>query len=152
MRLAERFAALDLRMGRLKTGTPARLAGPSIDWASLEMQPGDDEPVPLAGLPVGWCVDLGDLAVLLDEAGDLLDLPGSLRDQDQDGLVVDDRAGVTLASASTHEADLRDGSSNKDSAAKVGTLRPWASICASWNGSGRTSAPAWTSAIRCSID
>ena len=34
--------------------------------------------------------------------------------------VVDDRAGVTLASASTHEADLRDGSSNKDSAAKVG--------------------------------
>jgi large subunit ribosomal protein L18 len=34
--------------------------------------------------------------------------------------VVDDRAGVTLASASTHEADLRDGSYNKDAAAKVG--------------------------------
>jgi large subunit ribosomal protein L18 len=34
--------------------------------------------------------------------------------------VVDDRAGVTLASASTLEADLRDGSSNKDAAAKVG--------------------------------
>jgi large subunit ribosomal protein L18 len=34
--------------------------------------------------------------------------------------VIDDRAGVTLASASTHEADLRDGSSNKDAAAKVG--------------------------------
>jgi large subunit ribosomal protein L18 len=34
--------------------------------------------------------------------------------------VIDDRAGVTLASASTHEADLRDGSSNRDAAAKVG--------------------------------
>jgi large subunit ribosomal protein L18 len=34
--------------------------------------------------------------------------------------VIDDRAGITLAAASTHEADLRDGSSNKDAAAKVG--------------------------------
>jgi tRNA uridine 5-carboxymethylaminomethyl modification enzyme len=50
VRLAERFAALDLRMGRLKTGTPARLAGPSIDWASLEMQPGDEGPVPFSFL------------------------------------------------------------------------------------------------------
>ena len=36
--------------------------------------------------------------------------------------VIDDRAGVTLAAASTHEASLRDGSSNKGAAAKVGTL------------------------------
>jgi large subunit ribosomal protein L18 len=34
--------------------------------------------------------------------------------------VIDDRAGVTVASASTLEADLRDGSSTKDAAAKVG--------------------------------
>jgi large subunit ribosomal protein L18 len=34
--------------------------------------------------------------------------------------VIDDRAGVTLASASTLEADLRDGSSNKDAAVQVG--------------------------------
>ena len=34
--------------------------------------------------------------------------------------VIDDRTGATLASASTHEADLRDGSSNRDAAAKVG--------------------------------
>jgi large subunit ribosomal protein L18 len=34
--------------------------------------------------------------------------------------VIDDRAGVTLAAASTLEADLRDGSSTKDAAAKVG--------------------------------
>ena len=35
--------------------------------------------------------------------------------------VIDDRTGRTLASASTHEADLRDGSGNSDAAAKVGT-------------------------------
>ena len=34
--------------------------------------------------------------------------------------VIDDRAGTTLAAASTHEADLRDGSSNRDAATKVG--------------------------------
>jgi tRNA uridine 5-carboxymethylaminomethyl modification enzyme len=50
VKLAERFAALGLRMGRLKTGTPARLAGPSIDWASLVMQAGDDDPVPFSFL------------------------------------------------------------------------------------------------------
>ena len=48
--LSERLLALDLRLGRLKTGTPARLDGRSIDWASLEMQPGDDEPVPFSFL------------------------------------------------------------------------------------------------------
>ena len=50
VKLAERFAALGLQMGRLKTGTPARLAGPSIDWASLEMQAGDAAPVPFSFL------------------------------------------------------------------------------------------------------
>jgi tRNA uridine 5-carboxymethylaminomethyl modification enzyme len=50
VKLAERFATLDLRMGRLKTGTPARLAGPTIDWAILDMQPGDDDPVPFSFL------------------------------------------------------------------------------------------------------
>jgi tRNA uridine 5-carboxymethylaminomethyl modification enzyme len=50
VKLAERFAALGLAVGRLKTGTPARLAGPSIDWSSLTMQPGDDVPVPFSFL------------------------------------------------------------------------------------------------------
>lgn len=37
-----------LTLGRLKTGTPARLDGRTIDWASLEMQSGDDEPEPFS--------------------------------------------------------------------------------------------------------
>ena len=48
--LSERLLALDLSLGRLKTGTPARLDGRSIDWASLEMQPGDEPPVPFSFL------------------------------------------------------------------------------------------------------
>ena len=42
-RLAEQLRAADLPMGRLKTGTPPRLDGRTIDWASLEEQPSDGE-------------------------------------------------------------------------------------------------------------
>jgi tRNA uridine 5-carboxymethylaminomethyl modification enzyme len=48
--LSDRFLSLGLRLGRLKTGTPARLDGRSIDWANLEMQAGDDDPVPFSFL------------------------------------------------------------------------------------------------------
>jgi tRNA uridine 5-carboxymethylaminomethyl modification enzyme len=48
--LAARLAAYNLPLGRLKTGTPARLDGRSIDWASLEMQPADNPPVPFSTL------------------------------------------------------------------------------------------------------
>jgi len=50
VRLAERLGAFNLPLGRLKTGTPPRLDGRSIDWRRLETQPGDDEPVMLSFL------------------------------------------------------------------------------------------------------
>ncbi|WP_375554513.1 tRNA uridine-5-carboxymethylaminomethyl(34) synthesis enzyme MnmG [Roseovarius mucosus] len=43
--LAERMDGFGLPMGRLKTGTPPRLDGKTIDWSRLEEQPGDDDPV-----------------------------------------------------------------------------------------------------------
>ncbi|HBV54290.1 MAG TPA: tRNA uridine-5-carboxymethylaminomethyl(34) synthesis enzyme MnmG [Rhodobacteraceae bacterium] len=44
VKLAERMDGFGLPMGRLKTGTPPRLDGRTIDWSSLESQPADDEP------------------------------------------------------------------------------------------------------------
>jgi tRNA uridine 5-carboxymethylaminomethyl modification enzyme len=45
-RLAERLRALPFRVGRLKTGTPPRIDGRTIDYTGLTVQPGD-EPVPV---------------------------------------------------------------------------------------------------------
>lgn len=48
--LADRLYGLGLPMGRLKTGTPARLDGRTIDWDRLEMQPADADPIPFSYL------------------------------------------------------------------------------------------------------
>jgi len=43
--LAQRLQAMDLRMGRLKTGTPPRLDGRTIDFSRFKVQEGDRDPV-----------------------------------------------------------------------------------------------------------
>jgi tRNA uridine 5-carboxymethylaminomethyl modification enzyme len=48
--LSKTLYGFGLKMGRLKTGTPPRLDGRTIDWASLEMQQGDDPPSPFSFL------------------------------------------------------------------------------------------------------
>ncbi len=48
--LSDRLYGLGLKIARLKTGTPARIAKDSIDWDSLEQQAADDVPVPFSFL------------------------------------------------------------------------------------------------------
>jgi tRNA uridine 5-carboxymethylaminomethyl modification enzyme len=48
--LSKSFERAGFTLGRLKTGTPARLDGTTIDWSAVEMQPGDDPPEPFSVL------------------------------------------------------------------------------------------------------
>ena len=62
VRLAERIDGFGLTLGRLKTGTPPRLDGTTINWDVLEKQPGDEDPAMFSFLseaPVARQVDCG---------------------------------------------------------------------------------------------
>jgi tRNA uridine 5-carboxymethylaminomethyl modification enzyme len=48
--LSDRLYSMGLRLGRLKTGTPARLEKSSINWDALDLQDADDVPVPFSFL------------------------------------------------------------------------------------------------------
>ncbi|WP_292659025.1 tRNA uridine-5-carboxymethylaminomethyl(34) synthesis enzyme MnmG [Nitratifractor sp.] len=46
--LAEQLRSMGFEIGRLKTGTCARVAGESIDFSVMEVQPGDERPIPFS--------------------------------------------------------------------------------------------------------
>ncbi len=46
--LSETLMSFGFKLGRLKTGTPARLDGPTVDWSKVTWQDADEEPVPFS--------------------------------------------------------------------------------------------------------
>lgn len=58
--ISRHLAELGFDLGRLKTGTPPRLDGRTVDFGALEAQPGDDQPLPFSEL-TGRLHDAGDV-------------------------------------------------------------------------------------------
>ncbi len=53
--ISKSLQAMGFELGRLKTGTPPRLAMGTIDWEALPVEAGDDDPVPFSELTqIGW--------------------------------------------------------------------------------------------------
>ncbi|MEP3045312.1 MAG: tRNA uridine-5-carboxymethylaminomethyl(34) synthesis enzyme MnmG [Roseibium sp.] len=50
MGLSQSLEEIGFDLGRLKTGTPARLDGRTIHWDKLDEQPGDDDPIPFSAM------------------------------------------------------------------------------------------------------
>jgi len=57
VKLAERIDQFGLKLARLKTGTPPRLDGRTINWDNLEKQPGDPDPVLFSFMSNGVSAD-----------------------------------------------------------------------------------------------
>ncbi len=57
VKLAERIDEFGLKLARLKTGTPPRLDGRTINWENLEQQPGDRDPVLFSFMSKGVSAD-----------------------------------------------------------------------------------------------
>ena len=57
VKLAERIDEFGLKLARLKTGTPPRLDGRTINWENLEQQPGDPDPVLFSFMSKGVSAD-----------------------------------------------------------------------------------------------
>jgi tRNA uridine 5-carboxymethylaminomethyl modification enzyme len=61
--LAKTLESFDLPLGRLKTGTPPRLDGRTINWEDLDKQPGDDNPVMFSFMSKGPTAPQVDCAI-----------------------------------------------------------------------------------------
>ncbi|MEZ6022741.1 MAG: FAD-dependent oxidoreductase [Hyphomonadaceae bacterium] len=117
--LSDRLYGAGFAMGRLKTGTPARLQSSSIDWASLEKQLGDEEPSPFSFLTARITNEQVACGVTYTNAGNAQDhraiaveergLFGAISGRGPHGPSVDRRQVVRFADKTAHQIFLGRG-------------------------------------------